>query len=150
MNGRMKTAFLLYLSAIVLFGLSGAVYLFRMEFMPYHAVAVGKAWADVDQAVQILLIGGIRALGGAWVATAAAMGILLFIPFRQGMPWARWSIPAVGLAAGLPTFHVTIAVTMNTPATAPWPGIVVFLLLLLAGFLMSCGITPGPQQKPKG
>ncbi len=137
MNTRTKTAFWLYLMAILLFGFSGMVYLCRFEFMPYHAVATGTAWADVDPQFQLLLLGGIRLLGAAWIATAAAMGIVLFIPFRQGIQWARWSVPVPGLIAGLPALYVTISVTVNTPATAPWIGIVIFLLLLCAGFAVS-------------
>jgi hypothetical protein len=137
MNPKMKIAFWLYLPAIFLFGLSGVVYLLRTEFMPYHAVAVGMAWADVDPSFQILLLGGIRILGAALISTATAMGIILFIPFRQGMAWARWCIPLLGLIAGLPALYVTISVTVKTPATAPWIGIVVFIALMCAGFAMS-------------
>ena len=146
MNPKMKIAFWLYLPAIFLLGLSGVVYLLRTEFMPYHAIAVGMAWVDVDPNFQILLLGGIRILGAALISTAAAMGIILFIPFRQGMAWARWSIPALGLIAGLPALHVTISVTVNTPATAPWMGIVVFLALLGAGFAMSFRDEPSPPK----
>ena len=137
MNPQMKTAFWLYLPAIVLFGLSGVVYLLRTEFMPYHAVAVGMTWAEVDPNFQILLLGGIRILGAALLSTAAAMGILLFIPFRQGMAWARWCIPLLGLIAGLPALYVTISVTVKTPATGPWIGIIIFIALMCAGFAMS-------------
>lgn len=148
METRLKTAFWLYLTAILLFGLSGMVYLCRFEFMPYHAVATGTAWADVDPQFQLLLLGGIRLLGAAWIATAAAMGILLFIPFRKGAKWARWGIPVPGLIAGLPALYVTISVTVNTPATAPWIGVVIFLLLLCAGFVLS--FRAGPSDAGQG
>jgi hypothetical protein len=45
--------------------------------------------AEVDPAFQILLMALIRAFGGASFSTALAMGIILFIMFRQGSLWAR-------------------------------------------------------------
>ena len=119
------------------FVLETLIYLFRLQFMPYHAIAVGKTWAEVDPAYQILLLALIRALGGAWIATALAMGILLFIPFRQGMWWARWAVPAIGLVAELPSLYATLSVTLNTPATPPWKGVVLIIVLLVAGLILS-------------
>ena len=95
MSKRMKVAFGCHLLALLLIAAVGVVYLFRSQFMPYHAIAVGKTWAQVDPAFQILLLALIRLVGGAWIATALAMGILLFIPFRQCIRWARWAVPAV-------------------------------------------------------
>ena len=86
MSIRMKTAFWCHLLALLPIGIFGMIYLFRSQFMPYHAIAVGKTWAEVDPSFQILLLALIRVLGGTWIATALAMGILLFIPFKQELP----------------------------------------------------------------
>ncbi len=137
MSIRMKAGFWCHLLAMLLIGIIGLIYLFRSQFMPYHAIAVGKTWAEVDPAFQILLLALIRAVGGAWIATALAMSILLFIPFRQGIRWARWAVPAIGLVAELPALYVTISVTLNTPATPPWKGVVLIMVLLVAGFILS-------------
>ncbi len=90
MSIRMKTAFWCYLLVLLSLGIFGIIYLSRSQFMPYHAIAVGKTWAEVDPSFQILLLALIRAIGGTWIATALAIGLLLFIPFKQG---ARWAIP---------------------------------------------------------
>jgi hypothetical protein len=137
MSKRMKVAFGCHLLALLLIAAMGVVYLFRAQFMPYHAIAVGKTWAQVDPAFQILLLALIRLVGGAWIATALAMGILLFIPFRQSMRWAQWAVPTVGLVAELTTLYVTLSVTLNTPATPPWKGVVFIMVLLVAGFVFS-------------
>ena len=94
MSKRMKVAFCCHL-LVVLYLTLGLIYLFRSEFMPYHAVAVGRSWSEVDSEIQILLLALIRALGGATFTAALSMGILLFIPFRQGIRWARWAIPVL-------------------------------------------------------
>lgn len=137
MSKRMKVAFGCHLLATLFIASGGFVYLLRTQFMSYHAIAVGKTWDQVDPAFQILLLALIRVVGGAWIATALAMGILLFIPFRQNMRWARWAVPVVGLVAELTALYVTLSVTMNTPATPPWKGVVFIMVLLVAGFVFS-------------
>ncbi len=137
MSIRMKVGFWCHLLAMLLIGIAGLLYLSRSQFMPYHAIAVGKAWAEVTSPFQILLLALIRVVGGAWIATALAMGILLFIPFRQGMRWARWSVPAIGLVAVLPALYVTLSVTLHTPAAPPWKAVVLSVVLLVAGFILS-------------
>ena len=139
MSKRMKIAFCCHLLAILGLAVIGLIYIFRSEFMPYHAVAVGRNWAEVDSAFQILLLALIRALGGASFSTALAMGIILFIPFRQGSLWARWAIPSIGYAIQLPSLFVTLSVTLNTPATPPWKFVVLAMVLLLVGLILSLG-----------
>ena len=133
----MKIAFGCHLLALLSIAAVGVFYLIRTEFMPYHAIAVGKTWNQVGPAFQILLLALIRAAGGAWLATALAMGIILFIPFRHGMRWAKWAIPAVGLVAELTTLYVMLSVTLNTPATPPLEGVVLTMVLLVAGLIFS-------------
>ena len=137
MSTRIKVAFWCHLLALLYIAISGPIYLFRSQFMPYHAVAVGKNWAEVAPAFQILLLALIRAYGGALLAVALAMGIFLLIPFRQGIRWARWAVPVVGLVAQLPALYATISVTLLTPATPPWYGVLYVIVLLVAGLILS-------------
>jgi uncharacterized membrane protein len=122
---------------MLLIGIGGLIYLFRSQFMPYHAIAVGKTWAEVTPAFQILLLALMKTIGGAWIAMAVAIGIVLFIPFRQGMHWARWAIPVVGFVALLPTVYATLSLVPITPTTPPWKGILLIMALLIAGFILS-------------
>ena len=137
MSIRMKAAFWCYLLALLPIGIFGTIYLLRSEFMPYHAIAVGKTWVEVDPSLQILLLALIRVVGGTWIATALAMGIILFIPFKQGMRWARWAIAAIGLVAESASLFVTLTVTLNTPATPPWKGALIIIVLLIVGLFLS-------------
>ena len=139
MSKRMKIAFCCHLLAILGLTIMGLIYPFRTEFMPYHAVAVGRSWVEVDSAFQILLLALIRAFGGSSFSTALALGIILFIPFRQGILWARWAIPLIGYATQLPSLFVTLTVTLNTPATPPWKFVVLAMVLLLVGLVLSLG-----------
>ena len=137
MSRHMRIAFGCHFTAALLLGIFGLVYLFRSEFMPYHAVAVAREWRAVEHPFQILILALMRAVGGAWLATSLAIFILLFVPFRQGARWAQWAIPSVGLVAAVPTLYTTIYVGQNTPATPPWIAVVVGILLMVVGLILS-------------
>ncbi len=137
MSKRMKVAFGCHLLALLMIAFGGTLYLSRTQFMSYHAVALGKSWTDIDQPLQTLFLAGLKAGGGANLAIALAIGILLFIPFRQGLFWARWAIPVVGLASQMPVLYATLSVTLNTPATPPWIAVLFTIVLLIAGLVLS-------------
>jgi hypothetical protein len=77
--------------------------------MPYHQEALGKSWQQLDQNLQALLLGLMRAAGGGLLATGISMAILLLIPFRTGESWSVYSIPAIGLLAAIPALYATIS-----------------------------------------
>ena len=97
----------------------GVVYLLRPEFMPYHAEAVGRSWADVEPAFQILILALMRTIGGAFLALALATVVIATKPFREGQAWATWLLPAVGLMAVSASFMATTSVARNTPGNPP-------------------------------
>lgn len=133
MNWKSKVATACYLLTILL-GLSfAAMYLFRPEFMPYHAAAIGVNWAELKPEFQALFLALMRVSGGGWLAASVSIGILLVIPFRRGENWARWAIPSIGLSAAGPTLYATLLVNSKTTATAPWFGAAGAILLLAVG-----------------
>ena len=70
MSKRMKVAFCCHLLAILGLAIVGLIYIFRSEFMPYHAVAVGRNWAEVESAFQVLILALIKTFGGATFSAA--------------------------------------------------------------------------------
>ena len=139
MSTRMKAAFGCHLLATLIVAAFGVTYLFRPEFMPYHAVAVGMPWADVTPSFRVLILALMRVIGGACLAVVVLELILLFVPFRQGVAWARWAIPAGGLVICAGALYGMLYVGLNTSATPPWIAPVVAALLLMAGLLLSLG-----------
>jgi hypothetical protein len=137
MSGRIKIAFLCYLLTLPLLIIFGLIYLFRPEFMPYHAVAVGQSWSELDASFQILILAMMRVVGGGFLATACAIGILLFKPFRQGIRWTYWATPVIGLISGLSSLYATIYVARNTPASPPWMAAALGVILLVVGVIFS-------------
>lgn len=143
MTKRMKISFGCYLISIFFLALFGIIYLFRSEFMPYHSVAVGISWDELDPSFQILILGLMKAVGGSCIAMVFMSLILLIIPFRHGVSWVRWAIPASGIVNTGGILYAMHFVGANTSANPPWIAPVLGVLLLLAGYFFSIG-----QPKP--
>ena len=133
----MKLAFACHLLATFILATFGFVYLFHRQFMPYHADALAMPWREVSPAFQALVLALMKAVGGACLAVTVLELVLLFIPFRQGLRWARWAIPGGGLVACATSFYAMIFLALNTPATPPWIAPGAGALLLLAGLVLS-------------
>ena len=138
MSKRMKIAFGCYLLNTLNMAAAGVVYVLTTQFMPFHAIAVGKTWDQVDPSFQVLLLTFIRVIGGGVITVALATGILLFIPFRQGIRWAQWAIPAIFIFYVLIAYlYPLLSVALNTSLNPPWTGAVLSTVLAVAGFILS-------------
>jgi len=137
MNWRLKVSFFCYILCSILAITFSLTYLFRSEFMPYHASAVEQNWTEVNPAFQILILALMKAVGGGWLSASIAIIILLFKPFKQGIRWTYWAIPAIGLPAMLVNLYVTINVALHTPGSPPWALAALGIILLLVGFILS-------------
>ena len=130
-------AFASYALAALLFTVFGVIYLARFQFMPYHQEALGKPWQKLDPRLQALLIGLMRTAGGGLLAAGVSIAILLLIPFRAGETWARYTIPVIGLVAGLPSLYATILIRSRTQAHTPVVPSAIGVGLLVIGFILS-------------
>jgi hypothetical protein len=115
----------------------GIVFLVRSQIMPYHEEAIGLPWKQLDQRMQALLLALMRTTGGGLLAGGISIAILLLIPFRAGMSWARYTIPVIGLVGGLPTLYATILVRSRTDARTPVAASATGVVLLIIGFILS-------------
>lgn len=113
------------------------MYLFRPEFMPYHEVAVGHPWEDMEPGYQVLIIALMRVGGGGWLATSTGISILLIWPFRCGKFWPNYAIPAIALSALIPTFIATLYVNQNSPATPPYLLAAALIALMIITLVLS-------------
>ena len=137
MNTRMKIAFGCYcFSGLLLVGF-GVVYLFRPEFMPYHSVAVGMPWADVPPNFQVLILALMKGVGGAAIALALALYVILLMPFRQGARWAVLSVPILGLVQSAAAFYSMSHVALHTAASPPLWAPAAGVLLTVVAFVLS-------------
>ncbi|MDH3655991.1 MAG: hypothetical protein OEN21_17140 [Myxococcales bacterium] len=117
---RRRVAAWIYTSIAIPSLVLGAIYLFRPTFMPYHAVALGKDWAELDAATQALIKALMEVAGGGWLALGTLLLFLVAFPIRRGERWARWAAPTASLLFYVPTLLATLSVLQQTPASPPW------------------------------
>lgn len=120
---------------------TGCFYLFRPEFMPYHAAAIATDWAALPADYQVLYLAFLKVCGAGFISVGIAVAVLTAVPLRRNERWAKWLIPAIGLVFWLPTFYAPVMVTVKTPATAPWLGSLAIVGCILAAGVIS--IMPG-------
>ncbi|MGK7294747.1 MAG: hypothetical protein ACNS61_02835 [Candidatus Wenzhouxiangella sp. M2_3B_020] len=135
-----------YWGVVVASVVLGTVYLVAPEFMPYHADAIGRDWSELSHDEQLLFRALLRLAAGGWLATAAALALLLLIPFRTGERWSYWAIPAVSLIFYLPNLYATLLVTYGTPAIAPWYGNAIGIAATLIGAALTLRIGAGAPE----
>jgi len=133
MSLRRKIAAVFYaMNALISMGL-GSTYLLRGSFMPYHADALGRPWAEVEPALQTLLGALMDVAGAGWIGIGVATLVLVAVPMRRGERWGRLLIPTLFLIFYVPTLLATLVVMEETPATPPWYGNALACLATLAG-----------------
>jgi len=114
----------------------GTMYLFRPTFMPYHSVALGKEWAELDAATQVLIKALMEVAAGGWLALGTLMLLLVAFPIRRGERWARWGAPTASLLFYVPTLLATLSVLQQTPASPPWRANLVMCVASVLAFLL--------------
>ena len=112
----------------------GITYVTRKEFMPFHCVALGRAWSELEPPLRTVLLALIKGIGGYGLALALAQLIILLIPFRHGAVWALWAVPVVGLVLCSFSFYALTLLTKGTSANPP------YVVPLSAGFLYLAGL----------
>jgi hypothetical protein len=131
------TLFLVYLLVSILGFVFAYLYLFRPEFMPYHAVAVGREWSEVAKEYQVLILALMRVSGGGWLGVATGILISLVVFIRTGKSWTHISILLIGLAGLVPTLLATLMVKNGSPANPPWYAAAIGIGVLVIAFMLS-------------
>lgn len=142
MRAREIIAFLCFLVSGILGAGMGLFYLFSTRFTPYHAAAIGTSWERLTPSQQVFFIAALKSIGGGFLASATAFLILLFIPYRAKADWARWALLVVGLMVSVPALYAALIIRWGTPASFPWYGIALGIVLILAGFLLYKPVAP--------
>ena len=128
----------------------GAIYLFRPTFMPYHAVALGKDWAELDAATQALIKALMEVAGGGWLSLGTLMLLLVAFPIRRGERWARWAAPTASLLFYVPTLLATLSVFQQTPASPPWRANLGMCVAAVIAFLLDAPWQRTQRRDPSG
>ena len=130
-------AFICHLAAYLMAVAFALRYLATQRFMPYHRAAIGHDWERLAHGMRVAIVGMLKIVGGGMLAAAAGGLLIVLIPLRAGEAWALYGAPLPGLCLGLPTLYATLYIRRETGAPTPVAPAIAFLLLLVAGFLLS-------------
>ena len=139
MTTRKQLAFVCFAANTLFLLAAGLLYVLRPSFMPYHSAIIHTDWQALSPSAQLLYLGMMRTEGAGMLATAVALTILLWIPFRRGQRWSYWAIPLIGLVEHAPTFFMTFHVARITDAEPPWLPVLTAMVLLVTGWLLAAG-----------
>ncbi len=115
----MRKASLLFVLLAALMSLGAGVrYMAADQFMSYHAVVSGTAWAALQPGVQIIILGMLRVLAGGFLSCGVAL-LFLLVPLQRGDSWAPWAVGLIGAAVWLPTLSVTLMLRNVAPSAQP-------------------------------
>lgn len=98
----------------------GAIYLTRSEFMPYHSLALGKSWSEVEPEIQTLVLALMRVAGSGFIATGVAVVVLLMIAAKTGDNLAIYGIFLICFSTSLGSCLATFLVKNKTPGNPPF------------------------------
>lgn len=153
MNLKLKLAFCIYTSNVIIMLVIGLSFVFKNEFMPFHSEVIQTDWQDVGTKAQILYLGMMRTEGAGFIASATAFMFLLWLPFRKFEAWSYWAMSVIGVAEYLPTVLANYHVASLTGASPPWQlmlsltvSLVLALILALSGHLDHLANGSGPVK----
>jgi hypothetical protein len=135
-------AFLCYLLAILVIAAVAAVYLLTPKLLDYQEVAIGTSWDSLQPGMKTQFLSLLKVGGGGYLMTAAALAVLLFIPFQRGEAWAHWAIPAIGIPAMLIVNYAGLTIIQNTPGRPPLLAGPIVVALMLSGLFLSMQRSP--------
>ena len=145
MTRRKKIATACFAINAFAFLMIGLTFVLKQSFFPFHADVIQTSWADVDPAAQTLYLGMMRTEGAGYLASAVAIGFLLLIPFRRHELWSYWAIATIGIVEHLPTLFANLHVSQTTPASPPWPFVLLGIVLLAIGLVVSIAENRQPE-----
>lgn len=132
MNFKLKLSLIIYIANILIMIAIGLAFEFRTEFMPFHSEVIQTDWKDVDSHAQILYLGMMRTEGAGFLASATALALLLYFPFRKLEKWSFMAMTFIGVVEYLPSLLANYHVSSVTEASPPW---LLMLLLTLSLFV---------------
>ena len=130
-------AFICHLAAYLMAVAFALRYLATHRFMPYHHAAIGHDWERLEHGMRVAIVGMLKIVGGGMLAAAAGGLLIVLVPLRAGEAWALYGAPLPGLCLGLPPLYAPLYIRRETGAPTPVAPAIAFLLLLVAGFLLS-------------
>ncbi|MDQ7046406.1 MAG: hypothetical protein Q9M39_01800 [Sulfurovum sp.] len=137
MSKNLKISFYLYNIVLFFFFVFSFVYMSRSEFMPYHSIAVHTTWSEVPSNFKILILVGIHIVGSLLFIVSSAIAIILHIPFKQGVIWAKYTVGVLSLLVAFSLLYTVLYMRSHTDASPPYYPLVAIICIILLSLFYS-------------
>ena len=115
----------------------GVKYLRVTTFMPYQATVVGRSWGEFDPAVQAIILGMLRIIGGSLAGLGVTV-LWLCVAIHQGARWAPWAIFSTSAITLGPSLYVALDLRAFRPgAKTPVAPTLAAIALIVVGVGLS-------------
>jgi hypothetical protein len=116
---------------LITFGLR---YVFASKAMPYHLVAMGRHWNEIDDATKAILLALIHCAGAAYLAVSAASLWIVLAALIHGTNWANPALVTMYVVLLVPVTHAMQQVRRTTPGRPPISASVIGLSMALLAY----------------
>jgi uncharacterized membrane protein YidH (DUF202 family) len=129
---------------------SGILFLYVFhEYREYHVVVAETSWPDLSVGLQTVIYCILKIVGGGFLAFGVGMACLV-LPIARGDNWARCCAICLAACVWGPTLYACFVLRDANPAAEPpLGGVLVMLLLPIAGALISCPSTISAARYPR-
>lgn len=134
---RQNSAFACFALALLIILGIGIVHYTATEPLSWYRAALGVGWDQLTPGTRAVFVTYFKIAGTGQIGVSVALGIILFIPYRRGEAWARWTLLIVGGGASLLSSYGILTTELSTGASVPWYNPLASLVLIVAGFLLS-------------
>ena len=130
-------SFICYLLVGVISIVFGVIYLTRIEFMPYHQVALNRTWKELESEIQTLILALMRVAGGGLLATGISLLLLFLTYLKTQEPILFLIMPIVSGITSFASFSATMLVKTRTVASPPLKLTIICIMLITIGAITS-------------
>ena len=109
----------------------------REAYLPYHQTVAEKSWSELDPAVQAVILGMLKIIGGGF-ATLGVTLLWLCLALHEGVRWAPWAVLTISAMALGPMLYVAIKLRAFRPnARTPVVPTLIMIALIIVGVGLS-------------
>jgi hypothetical protein len=135
---------LLKIAPVVLYLFTGVISLimalksiFSKKFLPFHEMAYGRPWEDIEKNLQYVIITLLKISGLGFLTVALLL--LSFPIFNYFIPnlYCKYAIPLIALLFCTGLFIFNIKLFKKTKAHTPWKNSLYVMIVIIIGIIIS-------------
>ena len=111
--------------------------IFSNKYLPFHEEAAGKAWDNVDESLQYVILTILKISGLGFLVVGLLLIIFPCVNYFRSDTFIKYSIPIIALIYCIGLFLFNYYLHKKTGANTPWIGSVIAMVIILIGIIGS-------------